>query len=224
MGVAGHLRIELDEYDERIRAFVPHYERLVSGVARALGVVAGDSPTIVDLGIGTGALSAACLAVRPGARIIGIDSDPAMLEATRTRLQGTARLDLIAADFTSFSLPASDAIIACIALHHVATPDAKRDLYARCARALRPGGCLLTADCFPAKHPGLAAQHREAWLEHLEQSCSRAEAEGHLAAWAGEDVYFPLADEIDWLRDAGLQTEVVWRRDGFAIIAAFTTA
>jgi tRNA (cmo5U34)-methyltransferase len=221
MGVAGHLRIALDEYDERIRAFVPHYDRLVSGAAAALELLGAASPVIVDLGIGTGALAAACLAVRPDARIVGVDADPAMLEAARSRLAGAPHLDLVAADFLAFDAPPCDAIVACISLHHVPTPDAKRALYARCARALRPGGCLVSADCFPARHSGLAARHREAWLAHLQATCSRAEAEGHLAAWAGEDIYFPLADEIEWLREAGLLPEILWRQDGFAIIVSF---
>jgi len=221
MGVARHLRIALDEYDDRIRAFVPHYDRMVRGVASTLDDVVPAEPTIVDLGIGTGALAAACLGVRPGARIVGIDADPAMLEAARARLADVQQLELIAADFTSAKLPECDAIVACIALHHVATPAAKRELYARCARALRPGGCVVSADCFPARHTRLAGEHREAWLAHLEKNFTRAEAEGHLAAWAGEDVYFPLADELAWLREAGLHPEVVWRQDGFAIVTAF---
>jgi hypothetical protein len=79
---------------------------------------------------------------------------------------------------------------------------------------------LVTADCFPARDRRLAAEHREGWLAHLERSGSRAEAEAHLASWAGEDVYFPLADELDWLAAAGLGPEVLWREGGFAVVAA----
>ena len=81
MSVARHLNIDIDEYDERIRTFVPGYERLVSVAARAMELTPSPDPTVLDLGIGTGALSAACLAVRPDARIVGIDADPTMLEA-----------------------------------------------------------------------------------------------------------------------------------------------
>jgi hypothetical protein len=67
----------------------------------------------------------------------------------------------------------------------------------------------------------VAEYQREAWLAHLTQSYTRKEAEQHLESWAGEDVYFPLADEIAWLQAAGFGAEVLWRRDAFAVVAGF---
>jgi tRNA (cmo5U34)-methyltransferase len=224
MGVASHLGIRLDEYDARIRTFVPHYERMLEGVAGALDALAGDTPTIVDLGIGTGALSGRCLAVRPAARLIGVDGDAGMLDAARVRLAGHANVDLVHADFLDHPIPACDAIVASIALHHIATPERKKAFYASCARALRTGGVLITADAFFGKDPRLAARHHQAWLEHLMRSYPRAEAEGWLRAWSHEDVYFPLEDEVAWLAEAGFATDIVFRADGFAVIAALGDA
>ena len=79
---------------------------------------------------------------------------------------------------------------------------------------------LVSADCFPARDVRLAARQQQEWLRHLEQSYPAAEAERHLASWAVEDVYFPLEDELAWLRGVGLATEVVWRSGGFAVVAA----
>ena len=57
MGVATHLGIKLADYDSRIRTFIPHYEEMLDVAAAAIQPRAR---TIVDLGIGTGALSARC--------------------------------------------------------------------------------------------------------------------------------------------------------------------
>jgi tRNA (cmo5U34)-methyltransferase len=221
MGVGAHLRIELEEYDSRIRTFVPNYEDLVRVAAEALQFVAVPAPGIIDLGVGTGALAEACLTIRPGATVLGVDSDPGMLQAARVRLARFPRVDLIEANFLSADLPACDAIVACISLHHVRTPAAKRALYTKCCAALRPSGLLVSADCFPAAQAGVAAQHREAWLAHLEASYGRAQAEAYLSSWSAEDVYYPLDEELGWLREAGLEPEVLWRVEGFAVIAAF---
>lgn len=220
MGVAEHLRIGIEEYDARIRTFVPGYEDMVGIAAGALRFVPARSPRVVDLGVGTGALAAACVQVRPDASVIGIDRDPAMLVAARSRLAGSPPADLVEADFLDGPLPACDAFVACLSLHHVATAGAKRAFYARCQRALGPSGILVSADCFPARDPRIAAHQREAWLSHLRRSCTREEAESHFAAWAGEDVYFPLEDELAWLREAGFGPEVLWRMEGFAVIIA----
>jgi SAM-dependent methyltransferase len=226
MSVAGHLRIELEEYDASIRAFVPGYEAMLREAAAVLADLPAATPEVVDLGIGTGALSATCLAVRPDARLTGFDADPEILTAARGRLSG-ARPDgrppprLIQADFLEAPLPACDAIVASLALHHVPTAAAKRAFYVRCAGALRPGGVLVTADRFLAGEPSAEAAEREAWLAHLERSFSRAEAEGYLSAWADEDTYFPLREEIVWLREADLAPEVRWHEPGFAVVAAW---
>jgi hypothetical protein len=63
MSVASHLGIELSEYDSRIRTFIPHYEEMLDVGAAAIPPAAR---TIVDLGVGTGALSSRCLTRRRG--------------------------------------------------------------------------------------------------------------------------------------------------------------
>jgi SAM-dependent methyltransferase len=220
MGVAAHLKIELAEYDQRIRTFVPHYTTMIATVAGTLRLLNTRAATIVDLGIGTGALAAACLEVCPDARLIGIDADAAMLDAARNRLQGNPRVELRAQSFLEAPLPECDAFVACISLHHIRDPHEKQAFYASCASALRPGGLLISGDCFTARDEKLRTEQMEAWLAHLQQSYSRAEAEGYLAAWAGEDTYFSLAHELAWMENAGLETEVIWRQDGFAVTAA----
>ncbi len=219
MSVASHLNIQLGEYDARIRTFVPHYSAMLETIALTLPLLDTATPTIVDLGIGTGALSAACLEVMPRARIIGIDADPAMLDSARLRLGHHSALELRHGNFLETVMPSCDAIVACIALHHVSSPKIKQQLYASCHAALRPGGLLLSGDCCPARDPQLAQRQRNAWLLHLQQTYSLAEAAHYLDAWADEDTYFPLDDELNWLQHAGFNTEIVWRVDGFAVIA-----
>jgi trans-aconitate methyltransferase len=219
MGVAGHLGIELAEYDQKIRTFVPHYETLLTATAQALTLLESSTPTIIDLGVGTGALTEACLAVRPTAQVIGVDADPGILDAARYRLRDRENVKLVPGSFLEVSLPPADAMVACIALHHIPEPTQKQAFYRRAFQALRPGGVLASGDCFPADEPKLAGQHRNAWIHHLEQCYTSTEAKGYLHAWSGEDTYFPLTSELHWLRDAGFTAEVLWRADGFAVVA-----
>ena len=84
MSVASHLGITVREYDRRIRTFIPNYAEMLDEVATVLDPA---TKTIVDLGVGTGALSARCLARAPAARVIGIDADAEIsTEATRMRM------------------------------------------------------------------------------------------------------------------------------------------
>lgn len=221
MGVSKHLRIDLADYDSQIRTFIPSYQSMVAVAGEAVCLVERSAPTIVDLGVGTGALSVAALETRPDAEVYGIDSDPGMLKAAEARLAGYPRVKLLEADFLEADLPPCDAIVACLSLHHIRRQKEKRDFYLKCRNVLRPPGVLVSADCFPGAEPALAAEHREEWVTHLSRSYSRTEAEAHLASWAEEDVYFPLETELNWLREAGFMPEVLWRESGFAVIAAF---
>jgi SAM-dependent methyltransferase len=216
MGVATHLGIRLSDYDARIRTFIPRYDEMLAAAAASLDALDRHAPLIVDLGTGTGALAARCLAARPKARIIGVDADRGMLALAERRLRG--RLMPVTEDFLATTLPRCDAVTASFALHHVPTRRRKAALYGRCFAALRPGGILVNADCCVASSRRLEARDREAWRAHLERRYERRRAEGFLKAWAEEDVYLSLTDEIGLLQSAGFTVDVPWRQDAFAVI------
>ena len=213
MSVAAHLGIAIDEYDRRIRTFIPRYEEMLEAAARTVGRRAG---VILDLGIGTGALAAQCLVRSPRARILGVDVDREMLELAAKRLPSTATVTR--GNFLRSPLPRADAAIASFALHHVRTRPAKARFYRRLRKALAPGGIFVSADCHPDVDRAVA--QREAWLAHLRKSYAPDQAVVLLDSWADEDVYQPLDVEVNLLQRAGFRVDVPWRREGFAVIRA----
>lgn len=218
MGVATHLGIKLDEYDARIRTLIPHYDDLIAAAADAVGALAPRTPVVVDLGTGSGRLAGRVLEVRPRARVIGIDEDEGMLALAQKRLRG--RLATVHGNFETTTLPTCDVITASFALHHVKTRRRKATLYSRAFAALARGGVLVSADCCLASDPRLQKVNRAKWIAHLRQTYHPARAEGFLRAWAKEDVYFTLEQEVALLAAAGFDVDVPWRRDSFAVIAA----
>jgi hypothetical protein len=93
-------------------------------------------------------------------------------------------------------------------------------LYQRCLEALYAGGALVSVDCMPPSQPDLHASAMQAWIRHLERHYSIEDANSHLSAWAKEDRYFPLGQELEMLRSVGFKVEIVWRRDSFAVLRA----
>jgi SAM-dependent methyltransferase len=217
--VAAHLGIDLSEYDERIRTWIPTYDLMLEILASTLAsAVRGRTPTIVDLGIGTGSVAARCLEATPGARVVGIDEDEGMLAAARGRLGRRPRL--IFGSYERVPLPRCDAFVASLSLHHLPTRERRLRLFRRCYRALRRGGVLISADCHPASSPRLQAADRRDWLRHLEATYTPRESRAYLRAWAREDFYVPLGDEIDLLERAGFTVDLTARRHSFAIVVA----
>ena len=220
--VASHLALSPGKYDARIRSLIPLYDELIAEVARALSHTERPVRTIVDLGIGTGALARACLELAPRARIWGIDADSDMMAIARTRLgRLSRRVTMATGSFLDVALPPCDAIVASYALHHIRSSRAKQAFYRRCYRALRPGGVLINGDCAPSSTARGFARDLDVWFTHLAKTFgSRAQGRRVYDSWADEDVYLPLADEMHLLQRAGFAVDVPWRRSPFAVIVA----
>ena len=216
MSVASHLGITVREYDQRIRTFIPNYEELLDQTASAIDP---NAATVIDLGVGTGALSAQCLQHARKARVVGVDADDTMLPIAQQRLGG--RATFMKGDFLRVDLPRADAVVATLALHHIRSRAMKVRLYERIRAVLRRGGRLVSGDYHPSVNKERSLEEREMWLAHLRQTYTRAKAAKLLEDWSHEDTYVPLRTEVGLLEKAGFRTvDVLWRRDGFAVIAA----
>ncbi|HEU4728991.1 MAG TPA: class I SAM-dependent methyltransferase [Kofleriaceae bacterium] len=220
--VATHLGLAASDYDAAIRRYIPGYEQMLDTVVSIVGTL--DAPFVIDLGAGTGALGAAILDRVPHARVQFLDIDPAMLEVAGARVAAHGgRAELRRGSFDD-ALPACDAVVASLALHHVLELVRKRALYARIREALRAGGVFLIADITVheagAAHDLMYRRWADAMAEH---GIARAEAEALFARWAGEDRYYPLAVELDQLRAAGFtHPECFWKHGPSTVFGACT--
>ena len=217
--VRRHLRVEIEAYDETIRAFIPAYEEML---ARAADAVAETNPKkVIDLGGGTGALAQAVLQRCKGATVELIDADAEMLDQARERLAPfAARVQYTVRAFQG-PLPACDAAVASLALHHVPTLAEKRTIFSAIHAALRPGGVFVNADATMPADPSVRQAEYAAWAAHL-VSCGIAadRAYSHFEEWADEDTYFPVEDELAALTDAGFDPACLWRVAPVTVIKA----
>ncbi len=218
--VKRHLDVDAEGYDVQIRRLIPDYDDMITTGVELLAVLAPADGHILDLGGGTGALSSAVLEGLPGVRVTVLDVDTDMLDGARSRLARFA--DRVAFHEGSFldPLPAADAVIASLALHHVHDLSGKTRLYRAIHDTLSPGGVLLNLDAAVTEDPrlnGLVFDRMAARM--AEHGIADAEARAHFASWADEDRYFPLDAELGALREAGFdEVECFWRRGLSAIL------
>ena len=101
---------------------------------------------VVDVGCGTGTFAIALAAMRPDARVTGVDGDPQILELAR-RKPGAAAVTWShgLADELPLADASADAAVMSLLLHHL-DPAGKRRALANAVRVLRPGGRLHIAD------------------------------------------------------------------------------
>ena len=217
--VRRHLRLEIDDYDDTIRRWIPGYETMLSVAADAVADARPD--LVVDLGAGTGGLSEALLERDEVGAVELLDVDDEMIAQARTRLErfgGRARFTL-----RSYHEPfqACDAFAASLSLHHIPTLDAKATLFARAFQALGPGGLLVNADVtMPADEGEREALYRH-WADHMVCSgISEERAWAHFDEWAEEDTYLPLDAELHALRHVGFTAERVWNDGPVGVVVA----
>src|SRR5215211_4798897 len=165
--VKRHLDVSADVYDVEIRRFIPDYDDMLATGVQLLGALAPAAADVLDLGGGTGALSAAVLAALPDARVTVLDVDRAMLREARRRLARFGdRVEFREASFLD-PLPAADAVMASLALHHVHDLGVKTDLYRAIHAALAPGGVFLNLDAAMTEGPRLNALVFQRWAASL---------------------------------------------------------
>ena len=214
-----HLQVEAAAYDASIRTFIPGYEEMLAKAANA--VVQARPAVVLDLGAGTGALAEAVLCRDGRATALLIDIDADMLAQARQRLEPFARRARFCQREFQGPLPACDAVVASLALHHVHTIAEKRTVFAAIHDALRSGGVFVNADAnMPADEVARQADF-SAWAAHMAR-CGIAEdrAWRHFDDWANEDTYLPLADELAVLAEVGFRAECIWRKTPMAVVRA----
>ena len=182
-----------EHYLESMLEEIPNYERLEDETARATAGI--EAREILELGTGTGETARRVLALHPQARLTGIDESPPMLERARALLPAAS---LVVARLQDPLPPYPfDLVVSALVIHHL-TPAEKRDLFARVASALCPGGRFVLADVVVPEDPADVVTPIE----------------------EGYDLPDRLDDQLAWLRDAGLAPEVHWSFRDLAVVAA----
>jgi len=124
------------------------YAQVVEAVGEHLGGSL-KGRTVLEFGCGTGALGLR-LAQNHAARLLFVDTSPAMLGVLRGKLAeaGVRDAQVLEGDIHALPIPTAsvDSVVSLMALHHV--PDT-RNMLRRLRELLRPGGLLLLGDLLP---------------------------------------------------------------------------
>lgn len=219
-----HFHFQVAEYDRIIRTLIPQYKAMHAMIVRwcshvlparrsTSGVGGPAKLTIVDLGGGTGSLTAAVAEQFPNADIEAWDIDANMMEVGRHRLaKYGGRVRMVERSFDE-PLPECDAVVACIALHHIKDLDKKTRVYSNIFQALRSPGIFANGDATMSPDPHTQEATYRLWTEFMmSNGMTEEEARRHFANWRDEDRYFSLQEEFEALKAAGFaRPECFWR-------------
>jgi tRNA (cmo5U34)-methyltransferase len=171
-------------------------------------LVARDPSTVLDVGVGSGLVAELVLDALPEAKLIGVDSSPAMLELAGDRLSRfPGRVSLVDADLEDVVLSECldhpvEAVISVQTLHNL-EPGVHRRALRSIGESVAPGGLFVNADRYavPVELFGVfrvvwdrvGADEGASWEEHVDKLRSQGDQP------VGLDI------ELGWLDESGFE-------------------
>ena len=206
------------------RRLVPGYDEFYGAVVDVLSLSAQPPRRVLDLGAGTGLLSARIAEAFPDTEFELLDGSEPMLAEARVRL-GDAVAAVHVADMAD-PLPAGpfDAIVSALAIHHLTDAD-KRHLFSRAREALVAGGVFVNAEQVAGPTDELTAIYNSIW----ERDCRALGATEEELDGARErmrhDRCVDVGSQLAWMREAGFgAADCVYKSWRFAVLAGFKEA
>lgn len=215
-------------------ALAPYRREAISTISDLAVAFTPEIPRILDLGCGTGDITASIIEYKPKAHAWMTETSDEMLRVVRKRFEGNPHIHIVKHDLNS-PLPEDirsqqfDVVVSSFAIHHVKTRN-RMKLYSDIWAVLKDGGLFINCDFFKAESPDVVewefdtfiVQSIEKLMERpaIEDVSEEALAERHRGEDMGEEPCTIWQMEWD-LREAGfIYVDCISKQGVLGIIAA----
>ena len=220
MNIREQFNLLAQEYDPNRRKFIPCFDDYYNESTVTAVMLAGNPRKVLDLGAGTGLLTAYWLKHCPKAEYILTDIADEMLKIARRRFEYLANVSYEISDY-SRELPAEafDTVISALSIHHLKDAQ-KEDLFRRIHAALPADGWFFNYDQFRLEDEALNHVQDALWIEKIHAS---GMLEIDLARWHERrklDRECSVETELAMLCRCGFMAECYFHSGKFAVLAA----
>jgi len=205
------------DYDGLIPRLIPHYHEQQDLILQLIPFETNANIKVLDLGAGTGILSALILQAFPQANVLAFDMAENMLKVCQTNLSAFGkRLTLQQGNFAEDDFGSGyDLVVSGLAIHHLDSAG-KQQLFHQLFQSINPEGILLIRDIVTGATPKLTEPYEKLWRQYM-----KASGEDD-AAWfqneLKEDIPSSVEEQTKWLTETGFADAAChWRYLNFAI-------
>lgn len=206
------------DYDRLRRQLVPNFDDFYGTALERIPYMQDATFRVLDLGAGTGLLTAMIGVAFPNARLTLADISAGMLARARERFVDRDDVDFLTLDLEREPLTGRyDVAVSALALHHV-TPANLVGVFRRVYDVLASGGIFINADQTLGTSAANEQIYQQAWEAAVRKQGATV-ADIHAANERMKaDQTASLEDQLRWLREAGFADVDCWyKRYRFAV-------
>lgn len=208
-------------YDDDRRKLIPCFDRFYGKAVKT--IIDSDPPlgSCLDLGAGTGLLSAMVAKSLPEAQFRLVDLSEEMLSQARLQFAqlGLSAPDTVAANYGELDLGGPyDVVMSALSIHHLGH-DAKRQLFAHIHSVLRRGGIFVNAEQVLGANYKEELQLATEWEQSVRAAGLSETALARAKSRMEFDQCAPIEEQLTWMREAGFEDARCVFQDGrFAVL------
>ncbi|MGG0741591.1 class I SAM-dependent methyltransferase [Niallia taxi] len=207
-----------NQYDNQRSKLIPCFHDFYS-IPISIINSPSTTPSILDVGAGTGLFASLLLNKFPKANITLIDISEKMLEVAKKRFSNCSNISYLIDDYTSCKFESTfDIIVSSLSIHHL-THIEKKNLYQRIYNQLNDGGIFVNADQVLGDTTFLETLYKNDWKSKVENS-GLSEEEIHAAYERTQlDRMSTLTDQIEWLKESGFKdVDCIYKYFNFVVL------
>jgi len=194
-----------DQYDRQRRMVIPCFNDFYQTAIDLIQFNRSDSFSLLDLGAGTGLLTASIISIFPNTTATLMDLSEKMLEKAQERFLSNKKVNFLVWDYSHSSLPEEyQVIVSAMSIHHLSN-DEKKSLYQRVYDALKYDGIFINADLVRGETNKTEQIYHDMWMNWIQEAgLSKHELSGIIDRMH-YDKPSSLSDQLQWLREIGFQ-------------------
>jgi len=208
------------QYDRNRRKVIPCFDDFYKTLIRLIPFDTDEEFTVLDLGAGTGLVTALIFNVFPETVVSLLDVSGEMLEKAKERFAGKDNVQFHIMDYNTSPLPEKyNLIVSAMSIHHLKDSGKKR-LFQKIYDALLPGGTFIHAELARGATDDIEEIYQEQWREHLEGTDMTKDELDVIYERMSYDIPVPLDIQLGWMHDAGfLSVDCFYKYFNFVVYA-----
>jgi len=221
MDIRKAFNLAADQYDKYRRNVIPCFDDFYGCFISLIPFKKDDDIRVLDLGAGTGLVTAILMAAFPKIKATLVDISEEMLTKAKARFANKPGINFEVIDYAKCQLPNDfELVVSAMSIHHLEDSD-KKLLFKKILKVLTPGGMFINAEIVKGATEETEKIYRDVWTKHLTlKSGLSKEQLDQIYQRMSYDITATLDAQLNWLREVGFaEVDCFYKFYSFSVYA-----